>query len=283
MLPLAPARLGASSVTEEIHVSLSRTRELLVGRLRRRKTRERERLFLAEGVRCATTVVRGGAGVRFAIVTAALIDTADGHALSGELAERGIEMVEVDEEQLAALSDTESPQGVMLVCEQPAAALPHLRLRGASRILVLDAVQDPGNVGTLVRVAAAFALDAVVALDGSADPWSAKAVRAAAGSTVTVPLVRATVPELLEALATAGTPLLAAAAGGEPIDRAHRTAGWALAVGNEGAGLRPALLVNAACRVAIPMPGDVDSLNVGVAGALLIYALCETQQRGGTT
>lgn len=254
-------------------MALSRSRELLIGRLRRRRSREREGLFLAEGVRCASTVLRGDADVRFAVVSPSLQGTRDGVALLREITARGIESVQVSEAALGDVADTETPQGVLLICAQPSTTLPEVGLGPASRLLVLDAVQDPGNAGTLMRVAAAFALDAAVVLDGSADPWGAKTVRASAGAVMSLPLASCAAADLLSSLQAAQVPLLAATSSGEDIALCRSLPGWALVVGNEGAGVRPVLLAAAARHVAIPMPGDVDSLNVAVAGALALYAL----------
>jgi len=255
----------------EERVVLSQRRMQLIGRLRHRKTREREGLVLVEGIRGVGEVLSRGAQVRFAVVSPRLEGLAGGAPLLGALVHRGVELEHVDDDALAALADTEQPQGVLLVCaeERGAEAL----VAPGGRYLVLDAVQDPGNVGTLVRASVAFALDGVLVLDGSADPWSAKAVRAAAGMTFGVPVLKARAADAVELLRGAGVPILVADAGGGDVADVPSTGGWALVVGNEGAGLRPEVSEAAARAVRIPMPGPAESLNAGVAGAILLYAL----------
>lgn len=169
---------------------LSKTRGLLIGRLRRRKTREREQAFLAEGIRCCTELVGAGADIRFAVVSPRLDTLAGGAVLRDALRERHVETVLLSDAELDEHADTEHPQGVLLVCRQPRTDLlgitaPHPRL------LVADAIRDPGNLGTLIRSAAAFDLDAVIVLDGTVDPFNPKTVRAAAGSLLRPALIRA--------------------------------------------------------------------------------------------
>lgn len=254
---------------------VSRTRELLIGRLQRRKTREREGLYLLEGTRAAAAAMAAGARVRFACLTPAVM--AD-DPLRQRLREARVEIVEIRAADLERLSDTRAPQGALLVCEQPSISWAELDLQPSSRVLLLDAVQDPGNVGTLIRAAAAFGLRAIVALDGTVDPWNPKAVRASAGHVATMPILVATWDETREALERAGIPWLAADGDGQDVRRAMPADGWALAVGNEGAGVRAEILASARARVAIPMPGDVDSLNAGLAGAILMYDLCRAAE-----
>jgi TrmH family RNA methyltransferase len=138
------------------------------------------------------------------------------------------------------------------------------------RLVVLDAVQDPGNVGTLIRAADALGASAVVVLPGTADPWSPKCVRAAAGASFRLPVVDASVRELTDWCRSRGVPLLAAAASGDPAPRAAAARDVAVVLGNEGAGVSEA--VRAVCdgSVAIPQRGPADSLNVATAGAILM-------------
>lgn len=252
-------------------MGLSQRRAQLVARLRTRKTREREGLVLVEGIRGVGEALAGGARVRFAVVSPRLERLAGGERLRGLLVERGIEIEEEADDVLEALADTEHPQGILMVCaeERPSEAV----VAAGGRYLVLDGIQDPGNVGTLVRACTAFGLDGVLVLDGSADPWSAKAVRAAAGMTFRVPVLKAHAAEALELLRAAGVPLLIADAAGRDVGETRTVGGWALVVGNEGSGPRPALVHEAAQTVRIPMSGPAESLNAAVAGAILLYAL----------
>lgn len=249
---------------------LSRSRELLIGRLRHRKTRIREGLYLAEGVRCAHTVLDASAPVRFAIVSRELPAE---HGLRGRLAAAAVETVEVEPEVLVRVADTKTPQGVLLVCEQPRFGWEKLALSAERRYLVLDGVQDPGNVGTLVRVADALALDGLIALEGTVDPYNAKSVRASAGTVAALPPLAASWVEAEERFAAAGIAVLVAGPDGQAVETAEVPRGWALVLGNEGAGVRPEILQAAAARVTIAMRGHVDSLNVAVAGSILLYAL----------
>ncbi|HEY0780756.1 MAG TPA: RNA methyltransferase substrate-binding domain-containing protein, partial [Gemmatirosa sp.] len=139
--------------------------------LTRRKARDRHGLFVAEGVRAAEATLSAGVAIRGVVVAPALRETVRGAALRATLDARGLDVLEVDDDAFATAADTETPQGVLLVAERPVASLDQLGAAAAGagvgrefRLLVLDAVQDPGNVGTLVRVAAALGAAGVVAL-----------------------------------------------------------------------------------------------------------------------
>lgn len=258
---------------------LSKGRARLVARLGTRH-RAREGRFLVEGVRGAEEVLRVGFPVDFALVSPRLDSTPRGEALRGALEGAGAEVVPVADDELARLSDTSTHQGVLLVCPEPDGDLARLPAVAGGRYLVLDGIQDPGNLGTLVRAAAAFNLTAVVALRGTTDPWAPRAVRASAGALLSRPVVaRVPVELFLEWARQGGVALWAADASGHDVALAAVAPPWALVMGNEGTGVAPGLLQAATGRVAIPMPGGTESLNVGVAGAILLYVL--TSRAGG--
>ncbi len=269
----------ASADKVAVAVSLSQNRTRLVGRLRTRKLRAREGAVLVEGVRAVDEALRGGGAPAFAVVSPRLAEVPGGQALRERLEDR-TEVVEIPDSELEALSDTEHPQGVLAVLAQPEAHLESLA--GEGFVLMLDAVQDPGNVGTLVRSAVAFGLAGVICLDGTTDPWGAKAVRASAGLVFRIPVWSATLPEAAKALAARGAEVLAAAADGRDV-RAFRAGGPGLRVlvlGNEGAGVRPETRALADSNVAVPMRGGVESLNVGVAGSILMYECTRGTEAG---
>src|SRR5690606_39090475 len=153
------------------------------------------------------------------VVTASsLEDTERGRALVSALGDRGIETVRLSDRDFERLAATESPQGVLAVADIPRWAMESVApAEGRSVVLVLDAVQDPGNFGTLVRSAEALGASGVVALPGTVDPWNPKAVRASAGSTFRVPVIQATWAESAAALREMGFRLLGADTSGDPV------------------------------------------------------------------
>jgi len=243
--------------------------------LKRRKARERRLLFVAEGVRAVEELLRSGLAVRGALATATLSGTSRGAALRAALASRQIACTEVRDQDFRSAADTEHPQGILAIAEVPAHGFAALAttLPPTVRLLVLDAVQDPGNAGTLVRTGTALGATAVIALPGTADIWNAKAVRAAAGAHFRIPAFSSTAPELLAFLGAQKIALWGAAADGTPVDALRAPERLALAVGNEGAGLSAAVRDAATQMVALPMAGGVDSLNVAVAAGIALYAL----------
>ena len=241
--------------------------------LKRRKARERRSQFVAEGVRTVEELLRSRLAVRGVLHTGALAQTPRGAALLGDIARRAVESVEVDEKDFLTAADTDHPQGVLAIADVPADTLASLAFPPLTRVLVLDAVQDPGNAGTLVRTAAALGVVAVVALPGTADLWNAKAVRSGVGAQFRIAAVHASPEELSEVLAAQRITLWGADAGGEPVDAARAPARLALAVGNEGSGLSAAVRAASEKLVGLPMSAAVESLNVSVAAGIMLWAL----------
>ena len=189
----------------------------------------------------------------------------------------------------ASVAGTETPQGVAALFRQRAwefddvlrgAAAADGALRGdAALVVVMAAVQDPGNIGTILRSAEAFGATGVVTTRGSADPWSPKALRASAGSGLRFPILRGmAIPVLLAQLRVAGVKIVAAsshseaAADGAGADgAADLREAVAIFIGNEGAGLPQEIEHVADARISIPMSVGVESLNAGVAASVVLY------------
>lgn len=260
---------------------LSRAEAKRIGKLAQRRERDREGLFLAEGVRVVEELLTAGVVLRLAVVSSSLGDTPRGRQLRDRLRESaagGAELREVTDADLRELAQTATTQGVLVVAETPGGPLGAISPVGASAALVLDGVQDPGNLGTLARSAAAFGCDGLVCLPGTVDPWNPKAIRASAGSLFRLPVVQTTLSELTDWLDRHGYLMAAADAGGVPVSAAALPARVALALGNEGAGLTEAVAARCERTVSVPMRGGTESLNVAVAGAILLYEL--TRERG---
>lgn len=243
--------------------------------LQRRKARERQHRFVAEGVRTVEALLASGLPMDGLLVTGALREQARGRALVEAAEGRGIAVGDVSEAELASAADTDTPQGVLAV-----APIPERSLRApegpASRFLVLDALQDPGNVGTVIRTAAALGVTATVALPGTVDLWNAKVVRSTMGALFVHPALPMSWEAFAEFAATHAVPVWAADTDGVPLDQvttASLPAHLALVVSNEGAGLSTQLSAAVTSRVAIRMAPGIESLNVAVATGILLHAL----------
>ena len=244
--------------------------------LQRRKARERRGLVVAEGRRLVADALAAHAKVRAVL---AADDVADGPVapLLAEARARGIAVEVCGRKDFAEFADTDSPSGVLAVVEWAPSTLADVRLpEGAAVVLVLDAVQDPGNVGTMIRTAFTLGADLTIALDGSADLGNAKTLRSAMGAVFRHPVAHAHAAECLDFLAAQQVVLWAATMDGEKIAAAVPPR-LALAVGNEGGGLRPELLARAARRVAVPMRQSAESLNAAVAAGILLSQVLDVR------
>ena len=186
----------------------------------------------------------------------------------------GAEVVDVDDAVFAALSPVRTPAGIVAVARRQATDLRQIcRHRDALIVAVID-VQDPGNLGSLVRAAEAGGASGLLVGGASAHPFGWKALRGSMGSALRLPIAAGLAPaDILEALREAAVRIVATVPhGGRAPDDVDWRTSCAILLGGEGAGLPPAVLDRADDRVTIPMAPQVESLNVAVAGALLVYA-----------
>jgi RNA methyltransferase, TrmH family len=241
--------------------------------LRRRKARDRNELFVVEGVRASEELVKSPLEIVGALTSPQLSSNPRGASLRSALASRGAEIAVVTTAEFESAAETETPQGILVIAATPKRSLEPFAAADPSRLLVLDAVQDPGNVGTLIRTAAGLGATATVALPGTVDLWNAKVVRSAMGAHFLHPAFHCTWDELRLFLDETRLPLWGADTGGAPLRRAPVPRRLALAVGNEGAGI--SAHVRDACTqlVSLPLDPSVESLNVAVAAGILLYEL----------
>jgi TrmH family RNA methyltransferase len=249
----------------------SRSERKLWRSLRRRKGREASGLFLAEGPRLLAELLAGAVVVERVLVAPEAYDAGEIRASIEAARARGWSIEEVELDEVRELADTVTPQPVLAIARIPPWGWQDI---GVSSVLVLDGIQDPGNVGTLLRTGAALGIGGALCLPGTVDPWSPKAARASAGAGLHVPVLRTSWDETREQLRTRELPLWAADPEGEPLSREDPVpAAVALALGSESHGLSTDAGAAADRRISIGMPGPVESLNVAAAGAILLDRL----------
>ena len=252
------------------HNSLVKT----VASLRQKKYRDELGLFTVEGVRLSEEIVAAGWPVESCVYTAAAADDSRAAVLLDALRGKRCRLVQVSDQIYAKISDTQQPQGIMLVAAKRTVSFADVLARSPRPLIaVLDGIQDPGNAGTIIRTADAAGCSGVVMLRGCADPYAGKTVRATMGSLFHLPVVaNMASDDFLRDLAAVAIPLIATDLTGATVYSAARLSGPAAIVfGNEGAGVGAELLAKAAERIIVPIYGKAESLNVATAAAVILY------------
>ena len=248
-------------------------------KLGRRKERLARNLCVADGPQAVEYGLRT-ARINQLFVTALGADRFD--VLVRRAQDAGVEVLDVDESTFAGLSESKSPQGILGVADMPV-PVPDLWQEEPRMVVLLERSQDPGNVGTVLRTADAAGADFVVLGPGSADPFGAKCIRASAGSAFGIPVLEVQSVELaLQAAKAAGLRVRGAAGDGAHLlygpDELDLTRSTLWVFGNEAQGLEQATLDACDELVAVPMFGGAESLNVGVAASLCMYATAAAQR-----
>ncbi len=225
-----------------------------------RSARQKEGLFVADGTKLLQEAVRFCPGLQTVLLT-------DG-VEAGELPDH-VRVVRIPEDVMESVSPMEAPQGALFVCKIPekTAFLPK------PGMLILDGIQDPGNVGTIIRTADALDVP-VVLLEGCADPYNWKTVRASMGAVFRRPVVMSDWNSVYSACKTAQIPVGVTALSDRAVD--IRSAGvheMALVIGSEGRGVRPEILDAADQELIIPMNPHCESLNAAIAAAIVMWQI----------
>lgn len=222
--------------------------------------RRQQGLFVCEGPKLLEEAGKWEAPIETVI-------TAQGQEFS---VPAGVRQVETPADVLAALADTETPQGVVFTCRLPDLALPGKLEKG--RYLVLDGVQDPGNLGTVWRTADAFGASGLILTGNCADPFGPKALRASMGACFRLPVWRGERQGVAELLKSSGIPLYATALRADTVDvREADLTGAAVVIGSEGKGISEEMLALCEKTLKIPMEDKCESLNAAVAAAVVLW------------
>lgn len=226
------------------------------------RARRKEGRVVLEGVRLLRDAIqRGGYKPEFVLHTP---DT-DGDFLAF-LGEHTAAVLPVSEAILREISATEQPAGVIGVFASPAPALP----TALRRVLILDSIRDPGNLGTLIRTAAAAGMDAVLLSPTTTDPYNPKALRAGMGAHFRLPVLEQTW-DTIRAVCDRMRVYLADGEADLPYNKADWSVNWALIIGGEAHGAGDEARQLAHARIAIPMAADTESLNAAAAAAVILF------------
>lgn len=226
-----------------------------------------------EGWRLLEAAADAGVPIEAVLYTPEAAATPRWASLRHRFRSAGAREVLVSPEVFAALSQVDTPQGALGVVERPALVSPSMLRNPDVLLVVLDGIQDPGNVGTILRTAAAVGATAAATVGRAADPFTPKALRASAGAVFRLPLLHfATATEAAAACVQAALRVLVADPRGEKLDaEASFRRPVALVFGSEGAGADAAWRDAGAETVRLPLMGAVESLNVAAAAAVLLY------------
>ena len=245
----------------------------LVRKLAARKGRQAEGRFAVEGRNLIREVIERGLDVDFIMIPEGSAGDAD-DIIEECIASQDIMVCEIPKREFAGLTDAENGIGMLAVVRQQSYDPGLLdSLRPDDNILVLDRIQDPGNMGTLIRTAVAAGYKAIIAMSGTVDIYSPKVLRATAGMVFEIPVIYVADEEALRGmLGRSGRRVIVTAVdSGVPYYDEDLSKGIALIIGNEGRGVSAALMQMADVRVTLPMRGRIESLNAAVAAAILMY------------
>lgn len=228
-----------------------------------KKERDKTGTFMIEGFHLIEEALRDRKQVLEIIVSEQVV-------IPSRLDIGSVPVTSITEEISNELSDTEAPQGIYAICRQR----DHQLSAAVKTFLFIDAVQDPGNLGTMIRTADAAGIDAVVVGEGSVDLYNSKVLRAAQGSHFHLPIVKGNLHQWVKSLEEKGIPVFGTALEGARIYTETAPVNeFALMVGNEGNGIDPELLAESTANLYIPIYGKSESLNVAVAAGILLYYL----------
>lgn len=226
-----------------------------------KKGREKQAAYLLEGPHLAQEALKEHGLVQTIIIDEAIPETVE--SFTGET-------IVIPHELFMELAQTETPQGIIAVVTMKKDDF--LPVKG--QYLLLDGIQDPGNLGTMIRTADAFGLNGVILGKGTVDLFNQKVLRAAQGSHLHLPIYHANLDQVIMEMKANQIPVYGTSLQGEPVDTFnHHQESFALLMGNEGGGVDPEMNKTADMQLKIPMAGKAESMNVAVAAGILMFAL----------
>lgn len=240
-------------------------------KLKIKKYRQENKQFVVEGIRSVEEAISSGAHVQYCLCSENISGDRI-ESLQRAAQKKGIKIYMISGDLIDEICDTETPQGIVAIVDRENYSLKQLT-SGTDFLVIADRIQDPGNLGTIIRTADAAGADGVVLSEGTVDPYSPKVLRSTMGSVFHIPVV--SVPDICDAIDTMkenGFSIYASSLeGSSPYYSREYNGKVAIVIGNEASGVDPKILLKSDRLIKIPMPGQAESLNAAVAGGILMF------------
>ncbi|HZK33633.1 MAG TPA: RNA methyltransferase [Tissierellaceae bacterium] len=239
--------------------------------LYRKKGRQKHNSFIVEGIKIIEEAIENDYPIKHIVYTDYLLENEEGKALFSKI-EKLNNLVNVPENIFKEISDTENPQGIIGITNIVPRDIKEIYDLENKRLLFLDGLQDPGNMGTIIRTADAFSMGGIIIREGSVDPYNPKVIRATMGSIFRVPLYFTDGIEELKNLKSKGVNIYSTSLDGSiAIYKADFMEEFILSIGNESRGVSKEVLSLSNKLIKIPMTGKTESLNAAVAASIIMY------------
>ncbi len=255
---------------------LSSSKIKLINSLKHKKYRDRYGLFVIEGDKLVSEFLESGKPVKLLLAKDKWIEKTGNKLLS-----TAEEIIKVDERELLKISQLKTPQNALALVYTEKYS-PDLTSISESLSIALDNIQDPGNLGTIIRIAAWFGIDNILCSNGTADVYNPKTVQSSMGALLYVKVSYTDLAVIIPELIQMGTNVYAATLDGEPVQNIKKTENGILLFGNESRGISNELLPHVTDKIIIPpyrkvLPG-IDSLNVAMSAAIICYEFCRSRK-----
>jgi len=228
--------------------------------------------FLIEGPHLIEMAIGSGCTIKDVFVSSSFLVKKDGQKLPRDISKITKDIFEVPDHLLNKLAGTETPQGIVAAVSYKPLSLENLLLKDSGLLVVIDGIQDPGNLGTIIRTSDAAGADAVLILPGTCDAFTPKVIRSTAGSIFNIQVVHTTPEELLGWVLQKNIKLFVASADAEnSVYKTDLKVSLAFVFGNEAHGVSKKLRESTDMFLKIPIPGKAESLNVAVSAAICLY------------
>ncbi len=253
-------------------------------RIRERRHTQAQNLFVIEGTRIIVTAIEAGVDIREIFFTDRFSSQREARAILRSAGKKGLDFFEVADHVLNKITDTEAPQGIAAVVSYQISSLDRFRVRNNPLFAVFDGIQEPGNLGTIIRTADAAGIDAVIILEGTCDIFIPKVIRATAGSIFHIPIARAEAETFLKWLHDTKIKLAATSADADKsVFDAELDSPVAFVFGNEARGISAVIRRSADMFLKVPIYGNAESLNVATSASVCLYeAVRQRRAKQGT-